>query len=55
MGIVFEWFLEGFGMVWDGFWRVLGGGWPGGFFDSFWRVFQVFLVSQYLAVPAITG
>ena len=26
---VFGWFLEGF-----------GGGWPGWFFDGFWRVFR---------------
>ena len=36
-GKVFGRFLEGF-----------GGGWPGGFLDGFWRVFQVLLVYQTL-------
>ena len=34
---------------------VLGGGWPGGFFERFGSVFQVSLVSQSLAGPGHHG
>ena len=40
--------LEGFGEVWEGFWRAFGGGW-----EPLWKAFGVDLVHFKLEISSI--
>ena len=40
--------MEGFGEVWEGFWRAFGGGW-----EPLWKAFGVDLVHFKLEISSI--